>query len=463
MSRIICIMAILLIMAGNNTAEGKGATMRPYPGGRCYMMRLALRDKAHSICSLECPQDFLSAKAIERRRRQNLQIDSTDLPISPVYINMIKGSGMEIVTQSKWNNTVVVKSKSMQALRTVAKMPFVRSSCIVWKSPDSIADRKQALNIREQRSSMTETESASEYGMTEEQVKMLGGETLHGRRYHGEGMTIAVLDGGFMNVDRIKAFKDVRIVGTADFVHPKSKNIFRELDHGTKVLSAMAVNIPGYYKGTAPNAGYWLLRCEDGETEQLVEEDYWAAAAEYADSVGVDIISSSLGYHVFDHKEMSHKYKDLDGEKSVCSHAASLLASKGIVMVSSAGNDGMDSWKKISVPADAKNIITVGAVTPQRTNAAFSSIGPTADGRVKPDVMAAGSPAAVITGRGTMLNDMGTSFAAPQIAGLVACLWQSMPQKTALEIIDTVRQIGDNAENPDNIYGYGIPDFSRKR
>ena len=168
------------------------------------MMRLALRDKAHSICRLECPQDFLSAKAIERRRRQNLQIDSTDLPISPVYINMIKGSGMEIVTQSKWNNTVVVKSKSMQALRTVAKMPFVRSSCIVWKSPDSIADSKQALNIREQRSSMTETESASEYGMTEEQVKMLGGETLHGRRYHGEGMTIAVLDGGFMNVDKEK-------------------------------------------------------------------------------------------------------------------------------------------------------------------------------------------------------------------------------------------------------------------
>ena len=132
-------------------------------------------------------------------------------------------------------------------------------------------------------------------------------------------------------------------------------------------------------------------------------------------------------------------------------------------MVSSAGNDGMDSWKKISVPADAKNIITVGALTPQRTNAAFSSIGPTADGRVKPDVMAAGSPAAVITGRGTMLNDMGTSFAAPQIAGLVACLWQSMPQKTALEIIDTVRQMGHNAENPDNRYGYGIPDFSRKR
>lgn len=462
MSRIIHIMAIMLLWAGSTAAKSMGTRLKPYPGGRCYMMRLALRDKAHSTCRIDSPQAFLSHKAIERRRHQNLSIDSTDLPISPQYISMIKREGIDIVTKSKWNNTVVVMSKSMQTLKAVAKLPCVISSRIVWRSPDSIPDSKPAQNIREQRN-IPDTESASEYGMAEEQVKMLGGEALHRRRYHGEGMTIAVLDGGFMNVDRIKAFKDIRIEGTADFVYPKSKNIFRELDHGTKVLSAMAVNMPGYYKGTAPKAGYWLLRCEDGETEQLVEEDYWAAAAEFADSVGVDIISSSLGYHVFDHKEMGHKYRELDGETSVCSHAASLLASKGIVMVSSAGNDGMDAWKKISVPADAKNIITVGAVTPQRTNAAFSSIGPTADGRVKPDVMAAGSPAAVVTGRGTMLNDMGTSFAAPQVAGLVACLWQSMPQKTALEIIDTVRQMGDNAANPDNIYGYGIPDFSKKR
>lgn len=462
MSRIIHIMAIMLLWAGSTAAKSMETRRKPYPGGRCYMMRLALRDKAHSTYSINSPQAFLSHKAIERRRRQNLAIDSTDLPISPQYISMIRREGIDIVTKSKWNNTVVVMSKSMQTLKAVAKLPCVISSRIVWRSPDSIPDSKPSHNIREQRN-ITDTESASEYGMAERQVKMIGGEALHERRFNGEGMTIAVLDGGFMNVDRIKAFKDVRIEGTADFVHPKSRNIYRELDHGTKVLSAMAVNMPGYYKGTAPGAAYWLIRCEDGGTEQLVEEDYWAAAAEFADSVGVDIISSSLGYHEFDYKDMGHKYSDLDGETSVCSHAASMLAAKGIVMVSSAGNDGMSAWKKIGVPADAKDIITVGAVTPQRTNAAFSSVGPTADGRVKPDVMAAGSPAAVITRRGNMLNDMGTSFAAPQIAGLVACLWQSMPQKTALEIINIVRQMGDNTECPDNIYGYGIPDFSRKR
>ena len=196
-------------------------------------------------------------------------------------------------------------------------------------------------------------------------------------------------------------------------------------------------------------------------TESLAEEDYWAAAVEFADSVGVDVISSSLGYHSFDSKDDNYSYAHLDGHTALISKTASMLANKGIVLVNSAGNDGMGTWKKINVPADAYDILAVGAVTPDCRNAAFCSIGPTADGRVKPDVMALGSPTAVITGRGTIIKDIGTSFSTPVVSGLVACLWQACPSLTAKEIINLVRQCSDNTSSPDNIYGYGIPNFRK--
>lgn len=433
---------------------------KAYPGGKCYMMRVTLRDKQANRCSLQNPQDFLSQKAIQRRRRQGIEVDSTDLPVSDAYIIGLQQCGMEIVTKSKWNNTVVVKAKSMSAFKQVARLPYVTQTRLVWISPDSIAPAEGRLTMRKELRGWG-MESTSTYGVAYAQIHALNGESLHRRNFMGDGMTIAVLDGGFMNVDRIPAFSTVKIAGTADVVNPDKKTMFRNVDHGTKVLSTMALNVEERYVGTAPNAAYWLIRCEDNESEQLVEEDYWAAAAEIADSVGADIITSSLGYSEFDHKTMSHRYAELDGMTSVCSRAASMLASKGIVMVSSAGNEGMGSWKKINVPADARDIITVGAVTPARKNAAFSSIGPSADNRTKPDVMAYGSPAAVVTGRGSLLNDMGTSFAAPQVAGLIACLWQAHPEKTAKQIVDTVRKAADNYNTPDNIYGFGIPDFSK--
>ena len=290
---------------------------------------------------------------------------------------------------------------------------------------------------------------------------MLGGVSMHDRGFRGRGMTVAVLDGGFMNADRIPCLKEARVAGWRDFVVPRSESVFKEMDHGTKVLSTMAVNVPGVFVGTAPEATYLLLRCEDSRTESLAEEDYWAAAAEYADSAGVDIISSSLGFHAFDTPSDNYRLSQLDGRTAMISRTASMLADKGIVLVCSAGNDGMASWKKINVPADATDIITVGAVTPDRRNASFSSIGPTADGRVKPDVMALGSPTAVITGRGTIIKDVGTSFSTPVVAGLVACLWQALPGLTAKDIIRLVRDSADNRSTPDNIYGYGIPDFRK--
>lgn len=454
---IILFVNILLATLAWAQDENEPPRKIPYPEGKCYMMRLYLRDKADNQCKFSNPTEFLSAKAIERRHRQKLEIDSTDLPVSRCYEQQLEAMKLNIISRSRWNNTVVVRSKSMQQLKAAAKLPFVEKSKLVWRSPDSISVAPHRLPIRKAFNSWDQIEGTN-YGVTYEQTSMLHGESLHDQGYMGEGMMIAVLDGGFMNVDRIPAFSHTGIVGTADMVYPP-KDIYKEVDHGTKVFSVMGVNIPTKFVGTAPAARYWLIRCEDNETEQLVEEDYWAAAAELADSAGVDIISSSLGYHDFDHKDMVHKYAELDGHRTLISSTASMCAGKGIVLVVSAGNDGMGAWKKINPPADAEDILTVGAVIPQGTNAAFSSIGPTADGRIKPDVMACGSPASVVTGRGSIMKDIGTSFAAPQVAGLVACLWQKYRSKTAKQIMDMVRRGSSNAESPDNIYGYGVPDF----
>lgn len=456
------ILVLSCLMAKAIGSDEDTPRMKAYPGGRHYMVRLVLKDKHDSPGSLERPEEYLSQKAIERRQRQGLSVDSTDLPLSREYMQQIEAQGVKVVCVSRWNNSVVVMDKSKQKLKQLQKLPFVASSRLVWQSPDSIRATKPSRQQYRPDFNLWDDQPVTEYGATKAQTDMVKGSSLHRQGYTGKGMTIAVLDGGFMNVDRIPAFKDVKICGTKDFVYPQDKNVYTEIDHGTKVLSTMAIDIPKLYVGAAPEASYWLFRTEDSATEQMVEEDYWTAAAEYADSVGVDVLTSSLGYHHYDHKDMNYVYADLDGHKALISNTASMLASKGIVMINSAGNDGMGSWKKINVPADADNILTVGAVTPKEVNAGFSSIGPTADGRIKPDVMAQGSPTAVVTGRGTLMKDTGTSFAAPQIAGFVACLWQAHPDLTAYQIIDLVRSNATNHSTPDNIMGYGIADFSKK-
>ena len=298
---------------------------------------------------------------------------------------------------------------------------------------------------------------------------MLGGDRLHEAGYRGRGMTIAILDGGFQNYDRIPAFRATRILGLRDLV-PASistpgktpdADAARRIDHGTKVLSAMAAQAPEVVMGSAPEAAYWLLRCEEPSFEQPIEEDFWAMAAEMADSLGVDVINSSLGYYTFDDDRGSYRLQELDGRTAHISREAALLARKGIVLCNSAGNSGMGQWKKIGVPADAPDILTIGAITPDRRLASFSSVGPSQDGRVKPDVVAQGAPAVLISGRGTLVRDMGTSFSTPIVCGLTACLWQALPTKTALEIINLVRRSASDYAEPTNIFGYGVPDFSK--
>ena len=365
-------------------------------------------------------------------------------------------TGIEIVGQSKWNNTLLVKIHKEKELNKLNSLSFITKKLKVFSSPDSITERKRSSFRKE----LNSWESVPiHYGAAAEQLKSLGGQRIHERGFYGNGMMIAVFDGGFMNVDRIPALHGVKLAGLKDFVVPKSNNIFEEMEHGTMVLSTMAANAPNLYVGVAPEAQYVLVRCEDERTESLAEEDYWASAAEYADSLGVDVINSSLGYHDFDDVKTNHLYWEQDGETALISHTASMCADKGIICVNSAGNDGMGVWKKINFPADAKNILTVGSINEQGKNAAFSAVGPTADGRIKPDVMAYGSPTSVITGRGSIINDNGTSFSSPLIAGMTACLWQALPHKTAKQIIKLVKMAGNNQQHPDNIYGYGVPDF----
>ncbi len=440
-----------------------------YNGKKVIAFRYYLKDKSGSDYSLERPQKFLSSKSIERRKRQQLRIDSTDLPVPKATIKRFQVKGAQVLGSSRWNNTVLVCSEDSSLLALLAQLPCVKKARMVFMAPDSIDEPISRIrsNYRDHYNRW-DSLRGDPLGMARVQIEMLGGDKLYEKELRGKGMTIAVLDGGFQNVDRLSCFAHTYIEGTQDFVCiPKQKKkryddestFFNGIDHGTKVFSALAAEADEVLVGTAPDANYWLLKCEDPETEMPIEEDYWAMAAEFADSVGVDIINSSLGYNRFDSPFKGYRLKDLDGKTSLISRSASLLAQKGIILCNSAGNSGMGTWKKITVPADAFNILTVGAVDQNGMNAAFASVGPTQDGRVKPDVVAMGNGTALISGRGSLVHDMGTSFSTPIVCGLVACLWQGLRDKTALEIIDIVKKSSSQYTEPENIYGYGIPDF----
>ena len=289
---------------------------------------------------------------------------------------------------------------------------------------------------------------------------MIAADRLHDRGFTGQGVTIAVIDGGFHNADRIKGLSGVNILGTRNFVNP-GRDVYLEGSHGMMVLSCISSNNPRVHVGTAPGASFYLLLSEDGASEFPIEEDNWCAAVEYADSLGCDIVTSSLGYTEFDDKSMSHPYWQLDGKTFVNSRSASLCASRGIVCLNSAGNSGDERWKLIGAPADGQNMLAVGAVDPRRRNTLFSSLGNSADGRIKPDVMAMGQRCAVFDTDGEITYVNGTSFSCPILCGGVACLMQAFPNAKPEEIVRAVCLSGDRAEHPDNVFGHGIPNMWR--
>ena len=301
------------------------------------------------------------------------------------------------------------------------------------------------------------------YGTTSTQVTMLNADFLHQEGYTGTGMLIAVIDAGFPNVDELLAFQKLRdddqILGGYDFVN-RSTNFYTGNNHGTNVLSDIAGYIEGVFVGTAPDASFYLFISEDVANEVPLEESLWVEAAERADSLGVDVINTSLGYTTFDNANYNHSYADMDGETTFISRGAEIGASRGMMLVNAAGNSGSSSWKYMGAPADAAGVFTVGAVDAQEDIASFSSFGPTADNRIKPDVLAHGENVFVIDHlTGVPKPSNGTSFSSPVMSGVVACFWQAFPNLTSAEVRQRIRASADRYNNPDEQYGYGVPDF----
>ena len=446
----------LLFAFANVMAEG-GPKLTFEKPAKTYCYRVYFTDKKHNIYSTKRPEAFLSDKALERRKKFKIKVDKYDLPVTPFYLEYLNNHDYKIRNVSKWNNTAVVEVSDTSTVKALSELSFVKGIKKVWESPDSIAVRPTANRlelVENRRDTLPEY-----YGRGQHQIAMLNAIKLHEEGFRGEGMTIAVIDGGFYNADCIAGLKDCNILGTRNFAYPKMSVYDETQQHGTMVLSCIAANQPNSLVGTAPNASFYLLQSEINESESLMEEDNWCAAVEYADSLGADIVTSSLGYYKFDDTTTSHKYCEQDGKTAVNSICASLAASRGLLILNSAGNEGDGSWKKIGFPADATDILTVGAVRPDSINTLFSSLGNTADGRTKPDVMAQGERSALLNCNGNVTQANGTSFSTPILCGAVACLWQAFPKAKPTEIIEAVQQAGHNVQYPNNVFGYGIPNM----
>lgn len=419
------------------------------------------KDKPNAQTFLDNPATMLSQRALDRRTNQNIALDLTDVPVEDTYINQVKlSTGITVMAQSKWLNALHIRGTeanilALKTLSFVDKVVFANRTL-------NVSSKKVSENQTSQTKDKLKTTINYVYGTSANQIQMLNGQVLHQQNKTGSGKIIAVLDAGFPGVNTAQPFKKLidnnQILGGYDFVN-RNENFFTGDDHGTMVLSTMGGYKENALIGTAPDASYYLFITEYDPTENPVEESYWVEAAEKADALGVDIITTSLGYFKFDNPNYSHNYSDMNGSTNFISRGAEIAFSKGIIVVASAGNEGATSEPHIGGPADAVSVITVGAVTASKTKTGFSSIGPSYDGRVKPDVMALGSSAVVSDTAGNIGVADGTSFSCPIMAGMIACLWQAFPSKTNKEIRQMVLQSADRYSAPNNNYGYGIPNF----
>lgn len=429
-----------------------------------YKFWIELKDKENNGYSIDNPSAFLSQRAIERRAKQNIPITTADLPVSPQYVLEIEQRGVKVLHTSRWFNSVTISCNDSAVLKEIRKLPFVVGTRLLYNRDESIEGKKNNPAIMEYLMTMEapkSPENESDYGFGLEQISMLNGDKVHASGFTGDNIVIAVLDAGFYKMNEMKDFDHLRqtgrLLGTYDFVN-KDTLVYEDDMHGMNVLSCMAAYTPGRMIGTAPGASYWLLRTEDANSEFPIEESNWIAGAEFADSVGADLINSSLGYTTYDNSKLSYTYKNLNGS-SLISRAATHCAKVGMIVCNAAGNEGSSKWKYVGVPADADSIITVGGVDAQLRQSTFSSFGPTADGRVKPTVVAMATATFVSSSKGKHYQSQGTSFASPVLCGMVASLWSAHPTKTNMEIIRAIEKSGHQYMNPDNVLGYGIPDF----
>lgn len=440
-----------------------------------FKFRVYLKDKSGNQYSLDKPEQFISRKAIDRRLRQKIEISENDLPVSRVYIDALSRMGFRVLTSSKWFNTVVIETADPKSTQKILSMPFVSKIQRVAMPPPlkkEVADASLDSIINLLLSGFRDDTLAEEkyqevkarHGWANNQIEMLNGLGLHKRGYTGEGITIALLDAGFYKADEIDFFDSLmqskRFLGSRDFVSG-GKNVFDDDTHGMSVLSTMAANTPHRFIGTAPHASYWLIRTEDASSEYLIEEDNWVSGAEFADSVGADIINSSLGYTNFDDASTSHTYAEMNGKTAFITRGADIAASKGILVVNSAGNSGAETWNYIGAPADGESVLSVGAVDRFKKYAYFSSKGPTSDGRIKPNISALGQNIMVVKSDGSLESGDGTSFSSPVMAGMAACLWQTNLNATAMQVFKAIEQSGDMNSRPDQFVGFGIPDMHR--
>lgn len=433
---------------------------------------IQLKDKADNPFSLDDPTPYLTQKAILKRIQYNIIADSTDLPITPRYIDSIRLAGaVTVINVSKWLNQVAIQTTDASALTKISNFPFVKDTMSVAPRNTTGAtppDKFEAITDIPQPESGTpspELANIYNYGQSYGQVHLHQGEFLHNHGFSGQGMQLAMLDAGFPNYNTLAVFDSVRLnnrfLGTWDFVNNNS-NVNGFNTHGTLCLSTIASEVSSSIVGTAPKTSFYLYRTEDAATEYPIEEQNMAAALERADSLGVDVASISLGYFHFTDPSFNYSYADMDGNTTISAKAADLAARKGMLVVAAAGNEGNSTWHYLLTPADADSVLTVGAVDISGNPGNFSSYGPSSDGQVKPGVAAMGVSAVFANpSTGAPMSGNGTSFACPNMAGLATCLWQAFPESPNMGIISALQEAATTYDTPNDRVGYGIPDMKK--
>ena len=428
-------------------------------------------NKASTPHTISNPSTYLSQRAIDRRSRYGIAIDSTDLPVSSQYLDSIRLAGnVTILNVSKWLNQVSIQTTDEAALAKIAAFPFVEKAAPVAARRGGYTGKEgqQAVRGKTATAKMFKPFDPAAnffaYGASFQQIHLHNGEFLHNIGLRGQNMIIGMLDAGFYRYTQLKAFDSVnqnnQVLGIHDFV-ARDNSVTEDNAHGMETFSVIAANIPGQFVGTAPKASFYLFRSEDATSEYPIEEHNWVCAAERLDSAGGDVISSSLGYNTFDNPVFNHTYAEMNGNTTIAAIGADLAAKKGILVLNSAGNEGGNSWGRIATPADGDSVLAVGAVTASGVPASFSSRGPSSDGQVKPDVASVGVGTVIQAPNNTIGTSNGTSFACPNITGLATCLWQGFREFNNLQIMQAIRQAGHQSGSPDEVTGYGIPDMRK--
>ncbi len=417
-------------------------------------------DKAGSPYAVDRPEEFLTERAIQRRVKQQIELTAADLPVNPNYIAGVKATGAYVYYATRWFNGVVVSANTEQ-LEAIRELPYFKGiERDRMLAPANLVTARTGVS---EQADKFEKVAELDYGLSRTQLELMGVPALHNKGYTGSGMLIGVLDSGFTNADSQDYLTDLyaggRVLDTYDFVANET-NVYNDHSHGLNVLSTIAARKEGTLIGAAFDAGFVLYRTENAPNETLYEEVTWLLAAERADSIGVDIINTSLGYSTFDNAADDYTYADMDGHTAIISRAARMAARTGMLLVISAGNEGNKAWTYITAPADVDSVLTVGAVNASLQRAPFSSIGPNAEGTLKPDVVGLGSAVRVGNSAGGVSSSMGTSFSAPLVSGFAALIWQMHPDKTAQEIIGLLKSMGHQAANPDSELGYGVPYYA---